>query len=44
MKATYEAPTLVEVGSVRELTLGQGYRGNDDQYGWFHLPGAASLS
>jgi hypothetical protein len=30
----YEAPTIVEVGSVRDLTLAQGLSGHDDQF-WF---------
>jgi hypothetical protein len=28
----YETPELAEVGSVRDLTLGQGWRGNDDTF------------
>ena len=28
----YESPELTEVGSVRDLTLGQGWRGNDDTF------------
>jgi hypothetical protein len=28
----YESPELAEVGSVRDLTLGQGWRGNDDTF------------
>ncbi|MGH1561885.1 lasso RiPP family leader peptide-containing protein [Mumia sp. DW29H23] len=31
----YEAPKLTEVGSVRDLTLGQGLDGNDDQFLFF---------
>lgn len=31
----YESPTLSEVGSVRELTLGAGAVGNDDTLHWF---------
>ncbi|MEQ6902457.1 lasso RiPP family leader peptide-containing protein [Nocardioides sp. YIM 152588] len=35
MKADYEAPTLVEVGSVRDLTLGKIGRGSEDEIFWF---------
>jgi len=28
----YESPTLTEVGSVRELTLGKGFKGSDDSF------------
>ncbi|WP_154795466.1 lasso RiPP family leader peptide-containing protein [Occultella kanbiaonis] len=31
----YESPMIQEVGSVRDLTLGQGLRGSDDSLGWF---------
>jgi hypothetical protein len=31
----YEAPSIIEVGTVRELTLAQGSAGNDDQFLWF---------
>lgn len=27
---TYESPTIAEVGSVQDLTLGQGLQGNAD--------------
>jgi hypothetical protein len=39
---TYEAPTLTKVGSVIDMTLGEGWRGNDDtfvlQIGRFQIP------
>lgn len=28
----YVSPQLTEVGSVRDLTLGDGFRGNDDTF------------
>lgn len=28
----YESPQLTEVGSVKDLTLGEGIRGNDDTF------------
>jgi len=28
----YESPQLTEVGSVKDLTLGEGWRGNDDTF------------
>jgi hypothetical protein len=28
----YESPRLTTVGSVRSLTMGQGFRGNDDHF------------
>lgn len=31
----YEAPTLTEVGSLSELTLGRIGRGNGDNVHWF---------
>ncbi|WP_156252160.1 lasso RiPP family leader peptide-containing protein [Pseudactinotalea terrae] len=31
----YEAPTMTEVGSVRDLTLGEGWAGNDDTLLYF---------
>ncbi|RIQ20479.1 MULTISPECIES: lasso RiPP family leader peptide-containing protein [Jiangella] len=31
----YEAPTLEEIGSVRELTLAASGRGRSDQVQWF---------
>lgn len=31
----YEAPSITEVGTVRELTLAQGLSGNDDQFLFF---------
>ena len=31
----YESPTLMEVGSVRELMLGEGWQGNDDTLLYF---------
>ena len=30
----YEAPTITEVGSVRDLTLAQGWAGSDDKIVW----------
>ena len=30
MQTHYESPKLTTVGSVRSLTMGQGFRGNDD--------------
>lgn len=31
----YEAPQITEVGSVRDLTLAQGWSGNDDRFLFF---------
>ncbi|WP_165372810.1 lasso RiPP family leader peptide-containing protein [Pengzhenrongella frigida] len=31
----YESPRITEVGSVRDLTLAQGWNGNDDKFLWF---------
>lgn len=35
MQQTYEAPRLTTVGSLAELTLGEGVRGHDDVLFWF---------
>lgn len=35
----YEAPQITEVGSVRDLTLAQGGRGNDDRFLFFFTYG-----
>lgn len=32
MQSSYEAPRLTAVGSVKDLTLGQGWAGNDDTF------------
>ena len=36
LRPKYESPELAEVGSVRDLTLGDGWRGNDDTF-VFHI-------
>lgn len=36
MQKAYEAPRLTTVGSVKDLTLGQGLFGNDDTF-VFHI-------
>lgn len=33
----YTAPTITEVGSVRDLTLGEGWRGRDDSVTFFGI-------
>jgi len=33
---TYEAPTITTVGSVADVTLAQGIKGNDDTFLFFH--------
>lgn len=35
MQSTYEAPKLTAVGSLKDLTLGRGIRGNDDSLIFF---------
>lgn len=38
----YESPRIEEVGSVRELTLGEGWKGSADQlwiFSWGEKPG-----
>lgn len=35
MQNAYEAPRLTAVGSLKDLTLGEGWRGNDDVLFWF---------
>lgn len=35
MQNTYEAPRLTTVGSLKDLTLGEGWAGNDDVLLWF---------
>lgn len=35
MQNTYEAPLLTTVGSLKDLTLGEGWSGNDDVLLWF---------
>ena len=41
MHAQYESPKLTAIGSVREMTLGEGIFGNDDTFvfhwGPFHV-------
>lgn len=32
MQSNYEAPRLTAVGSVKDLTLGQGWAGSDDTF------------
>lgn len=34
----YEAPTITEAGSVRDLTLAEGLWGNDDKSKYLHIP------
>ena len=36
MHERYESPTLTQVGSVRDLTLGEGILGSDDSF-VFHI-------
>ncbi|HEU5035705.1 MAG TPA: lasso RiPP family leader peptide-containing protein [Nocardioides sp.] len=36
MHERYESPTLTKVGSVRDLTLGEGILGSDDNF-VFHI-------
>lgn len=35
MRDAYESPRLTKVGSLKDLTLGEGVRGNDDVLLWF---------
>lgn len=35
MQSTYEAPRLTTVGSLKDLTLGKGLRGDDDSFVFF---------
>ena len=50
MQSTYEAPSLTTVGSVKDLTLGQGWSGWEDTFvlhiGRFtiNLPAPGTLS
>lgn len=37
MQTTYEAPQLTTVGSLKDLTLGDGWRGNDDSFMFFGI-------
>lgn len=37
MQSTYEAPRLTAVGSLKDLTLGRGLRGNDDSFVFFGI-------
>lgn len=39
---TYDTPRLDEVGTVRDLTLGLGDWGNDDDSKWFPFTGPTS--
>ena len=35
-KKEYITPDLTELGDVEEFTRGEGWRGNDDQWWFFH--------
>jgi len=36
MQKAYEAPQLTKVGSLKDLTLGEGRQGHDDSWWFFH--------
>lgn len=40
----YEAPRITEVGSVRDLTLAQGWAGKDDKFLFFFTYGTDPVS
>lgn len=35
MQKTYESPVLTTVGSLKDMTLGEGRQGNDDRFLFF---------